>query len=422
MKILILSNASWDTRNSVGNTLSNWFEGWEDTELSFIYSREVYPNRNCCTRYLSVSLINILKNIFQPWKIGNVFYKIDDIEHCNIISETFHINSINGFKRRFIKLLVDLLYSSNIWFNRKVRQFIHEADPDIVFMFSIPDSFRYNLLKYIKKNTNAKIVQYIADDIYGATFLSNSLLNRIQRRRYHKVINLADKLYGASVQMCERYQYLFGKSIVPLYKGCEVESPRTKVNTPLRIVYAGNLSYGRDSTLIALVNAISKINENEERIQLLIYSGAKVDDSLLKKIDVPGCSKFCGRLDYEQIKEQLHQADFVLHVESFDSNQIEIVKYSFSTKIIDCLQSGSCMLVVGPKGISSVEYPRSIEGTVVIDNIQDIYSKLLEVVSNPQRVVQQTKMINLYAQEYHSLTNVRKSLKEDFELLIDSNK
>ncbi len=45
-----------------------------------------------------------------------------------------------------------------------------------------------------------------------------------------------------------------------------------------------------------------------------------------------------GPRSYDEIKHIMHEADVVLHVESFDEKSIETVKYSFSTKIIDCLQ------------------------------------------------------------------------------------
>lgn len=63
-----------------------------------------------------------------------------------------------------------------------------------------------------------------------------------------------------------------------------------------------------------------------------------------------------GPRSYDEIKHIMHEADVVLHVESFDEKSIETVKYSFSTKIIDCLQSGSQILGVGPSGIASIEY------------------------------------------------------------------
>lgn len=420
MKILILSNATWDTRNSLGNTLSNWFENWEDAEISFIYSRDALPNCNCCNRFLSVSPIDIIKNLFHPWRIGHQFVGTNNIcaSHDAAVEEKV-IATLSGIKRQLVLLASDFLYSSKIWFNKKVRDFIDESQPDLVFMFSIPDAFRFQLLKYIKQSTKAKIVQFIADDVYGATYITNSILDKIHRRRYHKVIALADKLYGASEQMCEKYQKLFNKSVTPLYKGCDLEQPKKYVNSPLTIVYAGNLLYGREESLIALSKAILEINNGTPMIQLRIFSGNQPSKEFSAILNSTVGLEYCGRLPYEEIKVELSKADLVLHVESFESQMIQLVKYSFSTKIIDCLQSGTVMFVIGPKGIASVEYAKKIHGAIVVEKYEDILTTLQSIICNPHELVEMAKLQTDYAIKYHSLPEVQKSLRNDFLKLLE---
>ena len=415
MKILVLSNAAWDVRNSVGNTLSNWFDGWTDAEISCIYSRDALPNCTCCKRFLSVSPLNIVRNIFRPWTIGRVFDN-ENTEKC-VSSNNMEDNAVKnfkGWKRKFALLFVDLLYQSNIWFNSKVNRFIADSNPDVVFMFSIPDAFRYNLLKYIRTHTKAKVVQYIADDIYGATFIDNNLIDKIHRSRYRNLIHMADKVYGASEQMCSFYQDQFGINVSPLYKGCDIERPKAYVNTPIKIVYAGNLLYGRDKSLLSLAEAIHSVNQSSIRVELYIYSGSSLSEEIDNKIKTLSGTYFCGRISYDEVKKKLHEADLVLHVESFEPKQIQLVRYSFSTKIIDCLQSGSTLFVIGPKGIASVEYPRRIPGAIVVDNVDDVPNTLSSLLDKPQILLERAKDMYDFATEKHSLLNVRKRIQCDF--------
>lgn len=416
MKVLVISTAPLHTNNSEGNTISNWFAGWDDVDFSCIYFREALPNSVYCRKHLSISPINVVRNIIRPYNIGKI---VDGSQVPVSYSMPSTEQTVLGWKRMLVMPIIEVLYASNIWFNRKVKSFIQEAKPDIVFMFSIPDSFRYNLLKYIKSNTRAQIVQCIVDDVYGATYIERSFLNRIHRNRYHKLIKLSDKVYGISEEMCRIYSEKFGINVQPLYKGCIVATPKGYVNSPLRIVYAGNLLYGREKTLIALIDAVNTVNRGDIKIELKIFSGSMPSINLETKMSQSVGTHFCGRKPYELIKEELHNADLVLHAESFEPEQIQIVRYSFSTKIIDCLQSGSVMLVIGPKGISSVEYPKRIPGTIVIEKYEDILTTLQSIICNPHELVEMAKLQTDYAIKYHSLPEVQKSLRNDFLKLLE---
>ena len=80
MRILVLSNIKLDDTNAAGNTFANWLTGWEDTEVSSMYSRASIPHNEFCDSFYSVSPISIVKNLFTPWKIG-VFTKKEDVIH-----------------------------------------------------------------------------------------------------------------------------------------------------------------------------------------------------------------------------------------------------------------------------------------------------------------------------------------------------
>lgn len=419
MNILVLGNASWDNTNSVGNTLSNWFDGWTDVEFAYIYNRAAKPNNNVCKKYYSVSPTDLLNNFFRPSKIGKSFFYDTSLVNDTIDKETTLINKTQGWKRRTLKFAVEKVLSSEIWLNKKLKKFILDFKPDIVFTFAIADSYRYNLLKYIKLSTKAKIVFFIADDIYGAYCKENNLFARTQKKRLLQMFSIVDKVYGASTEMCNRYNEIFGIDVTPLYKGCNLCKPRKTINNPIQITYAGNLLYGRDEILGVLAKSINEINKDEFKIKLAIYSNSFIDEKKNNLLNIPGSSELCGCRPFSEIQEILKRSDIVLHVESFDKSQMEVVKYSFSTKIIDCLQSGTSMMVIGPKGISSIEYPRKINGVIVLDNVSDIIRVLNSIVNNPKILLANAASINKYAVEHHDLMNVRTKLRCELESLIN---
>lgn len=418
MKILILGNATWDDTNSVGNTLSNFFGDWDDLELTFIYNRASFPDNNCCRRYYVVSVQDVLKNLFTPWKIGQPFF-IDTIKRgSHNTTESKALNQLTGFKRYLAKLFIDLLYATKIWCNRKIKSFIKETNPDVVFLFAISDAFRYNLVKYLKTNTKAKVIEFVADDMYYQYCNDKSLLNRIYKKRYLKMLRMADKLYGASELLCESYNRDFGLDLTPLYKGCKITIPKQTVNNPLKMIYAGNLQWGRDETLFQLVNALELINRNKKLIELSIYSNSYVNEDLRKKLNKCHSAFLHNAIPYEQVKKLMSESDIVLHVESFDKEQIKLVRYSFSTKIVDCLQAGAVMMVIGPSGISSVEFCRQVPGSIVIDDVLSIEKTLKETLKEPLNLHKQALLTNEFAKEYFDIFKVRKNLFNDFEMLI----
>ena len=122
-----------------------------------------------------------------------------------------------------------------------------------------------------------------------------------------------------------------------------------------------------------------------------------------------------GPRSYDEIKHIMHEADVVLHVESFDEKSIETVKYSFSTKIIDCLQSGSQILGVGPSRIASIEYLKKVDGAMVITTGDEIEEKIMQIVSSPEKMLKNIEQTYKYALERHDIVNVQSNLKSEFE-------
>lgn len=420
MKILIVSASSWSNQNSLGNTLSNWFEDWEDCEFAFMYAREAQPENKCCDKYYTVTLLDIIHNFYRPWKIGQCFdSKLSRKNSVASQQETKAMNSYSGFKRKLAYFIADTLYDTKVWLNKKTKSFIHDFNPDITFLFCLPDAYDYHIVKYIKTTTDSKIVEFVADDVFGQSFADNSLLNLRYRKRIPKLLKMADKIYGASEQLCDAYEKTFDINISPLYKGCTLSEPIQTVNSPLRILYAGNLYFGRAETLSRLVEVASKINSSDIKIELSIYSNSYISEEVRKRLNGRGCTLYPAK-PYSEIKNLMNSSDIVLHVESFEEEQIQSVRYSFSTKIIDCLQSGAVMLAIGPKGIASIEFPKRIPGAIVIDDLSLLEQNLCSIVENAESLINKAKMLNNFAQQKFEINQVRYRLRKALYDLVKS--
>ena len=197
-------------------------------------------------------------------------------------------------------------------------------------MFCYKQYILLPIVKYLKKHTNCKIVLFIADDVYGA--IDNVAWYRqcYLRKEFEKCIEYSDKLYAVSEEMCELYEQRFNKPVEVLYKGCDLSTePKGFLNEPIKIVYAGNLYYGRDDTLAELAKALEKINSTKTVAKLEIYTGATITSEIERKLNIVGSSEIMGSRPYNEIKEIMKNADIVLHVEFLRKNKKNLLNTHF---------------------------------------------------------------------------------------------
>ena len=69
MKILILSQDSWNKTNSFGNTYSNIFGSINNVEIAHVYLTTGLPDKeSVVTHYYQIPENEVLKSCVKPWK------------------------------------------------------------------------------------------------------------------------------------------------------------------------------------------------------------------------------------------------------------------------------------------------------------------------------------------------------------------
>lgn len=428
INVLIITDSAWSDSNSIGNTLSNFFNNWNNVEFSNLYARTNSPNNKICSNYYSITEKEIMANILTPSKIGRSFKLTNDglknnlINHENEMKEKKFFDFFRKYNNTIFLILRDIIWGIGLWKNEKLTKYLSEVKPDIIFAFCSPYFYQHDVLMYCKKNTKAKLSLFIADDIYsynkkGVLALTYKFFSRKVIKR---TINASERVYGASGLLCDEYSEIFKKDIVPLYKGCDTRdiSVNFRVSNPIKIVYAGNLFWGRHKTIGALVDAMEIINKDSIKVVLEIYTNTSITSEIEEDIIRENTSKIMGSRSFDEIKGILNKADIVLHAESFNSEDIKTTRLSFSTKIIDCMQSGNCIMAIGPDNIASIEYLKNIDGPLVITNRGNILSELHSLVKNSDDILNRAKKVKEYAIENHNIFDVQKKMQEDFKNII----
>lgn len=415
MNILIITKAAWDDRIASGNTLSNFFEGWEFTNFYCIYSRDAKPNNNVCKEYYSISPISIVKHLFKPSKIGRHFvYEPHDGSLTDSVNEAKMISTAKRNKPLF-EFIYHLVYATNLWKNESFKKFITNCNPNIVFCFGQSDPLTYKVIKYIKQNTIARVVSYFVDDLYRTSTFN--IIQKQKNRYLKEIAQMSDLRYAISQRMCNEYKDLYGKQFQLLHKGCDINQPKTYVNSPIRFIYAGNLFYNRDMILGALAKVIEKVNGGIQKARLDIYSGTSVNDEVLSMLNIEGVSTLHKPRPYEEIKQLMKEADIVLHVESFNEEQIKLVRLSFSTKITDCMQSGSMMMAIGPESVASIDYAKGVPGCIVVNNLNNLEDTIRRILKCKTIIIKNAAKTYEFAKKNFEIKQLRNRLKSEFESL-----
>ena len=424
MNILFFSQAAWDNKNSVGNTFSNLFEGdiWSNDMFFHMFARKKVPDNRIKAYYYHISAADIVRGLLKNQNKAQESFEEGGHKQASVENadqkEQRHIDNLHKGNHEFLYYLHEAVWRSRLWRDKQFDRFIKKASPDILFAFATSPYILWPLIQYLKKHTTCKVVLLVADDVCGSYDRCAFYRRGYLRRELENCILAADKLYGISDEMSELYANRFGRPVATLYKGCDLTmEPKQYLNQPLRFVYAGNLLWGRADTLAQVAEALEKINQDGQKAVLEVYTGTTVTEELRQRLEKDSTSRIMGSRPYEEIKRILHEADVVLHVESFEESQQDTVRYSFSTKIIDCLQSGAQVLGIGPAGIASIEYLKKVDGAAVIDR-QERVMEAVEDLIRQGTMPENAKRTRQYALQKHERNAVQEKLRNDFETLL----
>lgn len=189
-------------------------------------------------------------------------------------------------------------------------------------------------------------------------------------------------------------------------------------NDSLIITYAGGLHYNRWKTLSMLGKAIHNYNNNHtKKVRLNIYSQKTPDKEILDSLSISDSCSFMGSLTSEQVNDVLLQSDLVVHVESFDEEDIEATRLSFSTKIYEYMASGKPLLAIGPQGIASIEYLQDC--SFCVTNISDITDSLVERIANKR---ERELIVNKCAEKYTLISKSEHSKDRVIRAIMECNK
>jgi hypothetical protein len=269
------------------------------------------------------------------------------------------------------------------------------------------------------------MVGYISDDNYTLKQFSLSpfyWLERLyKRRKVKKAIDKCDLLYVISDVQKREYENIFTPPCKILTKCADFSDNRKpdfkEPDNVLKIVYAGNISSGRYEILSELAKAIKKINDDGKKIQMDIYTLTPLKEKQ-KTVLSTDSVHLHPPVSYDEIREIQKNSDILLHCEGFSLKEKLAVHQSFSTKIVDYLETNRSILAIGDDYCASIQYFIDNECGAVATRKEDIEKELLKLHNNRDLLKMYAEKAWESGKKHHHKSIVQNMVKNDLDNLI----
>lgn len=422
MRILVLSNEVWNDKINGNNVTTNWFEGM-NAEFANIYASPGTPDNNCCNKYYQITDKMMLNSIIKRKKAGKVIVQ-SGIDSNDTTAESEpkklyeFLKSISGNILRFIR---ELLWLFGKYDELSLREFVDDFQPDVIFSERMATCKMLRLEKKIHGITNAPFFAFTGDDEYSLkqfSFSPSFWINRFMtRKRLRNNVRFYKVYYTLSYEQKEYYEKIFGCKCKILQKCGEFDSDYVehKVKEPIKLIYAGKFYCNRWKVLAQISETLKKINDSGKKAILEIYTKDKPTKKQ-KKLLNDGINSFIkGPVSQEELRKIYHESDIALHVESSDLKNRLATRFSFSTKIIDCIFSGCAVLAFCWEQHSGLTYLKREDAALCVSSKEELYAVLSKICENPQIICDYSYKAYVCGKQNHDKKQVQKMLLDDFE-------
>ncbi len=427
LKILLLVAEPLRCDDGGGNTAINFFNGM-DAEFAQIYTSELLPQNDFCSKYYRITDSEVIRNFFSRKPVGKMLtesdFKPQEAEEPQNGGKSF-FNTIKTLRLNCFLTAKDIIWYYSNYKTAKLEKFIEDFNPDVIYAPCYASPFQLALTRYVKKLTGKKILTWSADDNYSLKQFSFSpffWINRFwHRAALRKTYPYYDAFYSISEEEAREIEPIVGQKIGILRKGIDLtdfEKPKSSVNSPIKMIYAGGIYIQRWKTLEKIGKAIKEINAGGKKMQLDVYTQNTPTKKQFSALN-DGENIFLHKaVNAATLKNLYNQSDIALHCESFALKNRLITRLSFSTKIVDCLSSGCAVMAVAHKSQAGLKYLRQNDAAICITNLKNIKTELEKLANNPNLILDYSKKASVCGIANHNKQKIQEQLFGELKKLV----
>ena len=322
-------------------------------------------------------------------------------------------------------ILREVLWSISNYKKQTFTDFIEIFEPDIILLPTYSFTYINKMALYIQKKYKLPIVSYMSDDEYSFRRFRLSpifwMLRIYQSKWSVKGLKQSQLVYVISETQkreCKEDLNLDSKVLTKCADFSDERKPDFKEpDEVLKMVYAGNISRGRYDILSELAKATEKLNSDFKKFQLDIYTLTPLSDKQKECLSTESVHLH-PPVSYAEIREIQKNSDILLHVEGFSLKEKLAVHQSFSTKIVDYLETNRCIFAIGDDYCASIQYFIDNECGAVATKKEEIEKELLKLHNNRDLLKKYANKGWESGKKHHHKPILQNMVKNDLDNLI----
>ena len=389
-RLLIVGTVPYNTK-STSRAFDAYFHYWEKENIAQIFSNTKKPCKGHCETLFQITDHRMMKRWMGKKIDTGVIFHYDELEEewtdtdLELGSEAAEAAYKFGRKHTpLTHLLRGMLWRKRFWCTDKLNNWLDEFNPECVFLAFSDDYFIPQIALYVARRYNIPIVSCIGDDYYFNVRPSLNPLYHLYGQTYRKLIDKVLSWPGSAMYISDKirdkYNAEFGLDGETVYLASTIQrKPFSIINTEHPVItYFGNIRMGRSNSLDDIGYALGEINPN---YILEVYSNEQ-DESYYGVFNDNPNVKFMGSVPYAQVQKRMAECDITVIVEGLAEHDINLSRYSLSTKAADALASGASILTYGSLESGIIDYMRSTEASVVCTRKEDLVESIKRLIAD----------------------------------------
>ncbi|MBQ8688916.1 MAG: hypothetical protein IJ515_00960 [Clostridia bacterium] len=380
IKILVITVTPWASRGEA-NTWASLLEGYDGARIANLCLRDGALDERA-PRCFCISESAVIKSIFKRKR------KTGKLLTSELASEKNEVSAYSAPKKKrryFLLLMRELFWWLGKWKTDELNEFLDGFAPDVVLHSMDGYIYKNRVAEYVLDRTGARAVGYVWDDTFTykqSGSIGYKIYRFFQRKSLKRISARLKSLFAITPATKEEADEFFGLSTEVLSKPLNrepVADGYAEVKKPIKILYTGNLSIGRDRTLAAVSSALRELDPEGEKMVLDVYTASVLSEKYLSENRHSSCRIHPPISASEVIRLQT-EADVLLFVEDL-SRKNATARLSFSTKITDYFSAGKCILAVGNGDLAPMRYFADTESAITVvekENIRDALASLTD--------------------------------------------
>ena len=410
-RVVIVGTVPYN-KKSTSRAFDAYFHYWEKENIVQIFSNTKKPCKGHCEKLYQITDYRMLQrwlgkkiNTGVPYYYDDldIEWKDNDLELDNANAEAAY--KFGGKHTPLTHLLRGVLWREKFWRTEELDRWLNDFKPECVFLAFSDDYFILKIALYIAKKYNIPIVSCIGDDYYFNNEKTISPLYHLYKFTYKKLVDRVLSWPGSAIYISDKirdkYNMEFGLDGETVYLTSTIErKPFKTINTDRPIItYFGNIGMGRNDSLNAIGYALGEINS---QYVLEVYSNEK-DKQIYSVFDENPNVKYMGSVPYAQVQERMAESDITIIVEGFKEEDINLSRYSLSTKAADALASGASILVYGSFESGIIEYMQSTKAAMVCTQKDELIYAIEKLIDDQELQKKYYDQAIVMTREHHNL-------------------